>query len=578
MQRGMAGAAIVTVVLMATIFAGYIVSENTLSDRITYEGLTDLTPIVSAGDANEFVEYSPRGNVTGWTGSVQLPITTDNTAYIYQAASTSFETSSKSYTTGAIVPSNATVYGYSNSHYVTVSTSLSGYLLDSRNPQLSYNGNALQGGYLKTDQGYLPQYEIIGFTPTLNGAAQSYLNVRSLADLTSTDKNVVVQIPSGASILHNYSISLSSTYNMEYKVTGSVVLASGHLFYQKSTNTWRIGTFNTSTGVFTATDDRTFSDIAFVSTSAPSATFNAYYMEAIPPKYVLPNTAVTLTGQAVWSNTATNGVVQFITTPGMQITAGSSSYTVPVSVPFERVLVTLDALEGVAYMQGLMDYSSPLIYTLLEYQYNIPAIRPVVGDLNSLTFNGSGDAYILRTVIAMDPNGLLWSNPTMALDTYFPEELANGARVLFNSFVTLGNSITINGQSFTITNDKLVIGDEAHSLAGLAVDYRADGHTYLVFTQDRDAEYDLGATTSKTISATGVWYYQSELFKINTRTDVDTNIIFGAWDMSLEMSVVIFVGLLVLGSLIAAYWVRGGMGVIDWIIVGAAGLVAITLL
>lgn len=64
--------------------------------------------------------------------------------------------------------------------------------------------------------------------------------------------------------------------------------------------------------------------------------------------------------------------------------------------------------------------------------------------------------FIDSTVVAVDPSGLLWGDPSIPLNYFYPEQMTFDTRVLFNGFVKYGNSITINGQTFAIDDGRLV--------------------------------------------------------------------------------------------------------------------------
>jgi membrane protein YqaA with SNARE-associated domain len=201
--------------------------------------------------------------------------------------------------------------------------------------------------------------------------------------------------------------------------------------------------------------------------------------------------------------------------------------------------------------------------------------------------------------------------------------------MLINGVVSYGTSLTINGQympvadgniTFTyytyetetipstdpnvppITNTITVNNEGNMPVKGMAIDWE-DGHVYLVFTEQGKTRYDLGeynttaanvviagtdtgkdTVAADIISGTGTWYWQSNLYTIQHATEtvlhLDLTQGLSGWGMTLQVSMLLFVGMLMAGGdvvltvTVAAvgnwlggltgYWL-GWLGKLEWL-------------
>ena len=353
-----------------------------------------------------------------------------------------------------------------------------------------------------------------------------------------------------------------------------------------------------------------------------------------------------------------NGYVQLLTEPGTVITTsdvfwsntdgtktqGTMSVTVPTSVPYSMALVTLDFQHGEYYAQGIVwgsvdaEDRNTDNWSLRPYRYDMsPMFMKEIGHVltptsdspsytESLSFAKSGGTkvFILNTSVQTDPQGKLWGDPNTWIGFYFPDYfnitahndhgVSTGTpkvalRMLFNGFVSYGDTFTINGQTMQVEDGQITFiynnpeeGPKSATfpIKGMAVDWE-DGKVYLVFTEQGKTRYDIGAydetsmdvkiyndngvptdkgvdtIAADVISGTGVWYWQAELYTINvgmeTVYNLDLSQGLDGWGMSLQTSMLLFVGMLILGVALVFYFYRETeepMSLIDWIIIGAA--------
>lgn len=280
-------------------------------------------------------------------------------------------------------------------------------------------------------------------------------------------------------------------------------------------------------------------------------------------------------------------------------------------------------------------------WTLRPHQYPITPSFSEGGSPSyvqglSFTKTGGTKVFIVSTNVQTDPMGRLWGDPSVYLGYYFPDYFQYDAttgntgvpttaiRVLFNGFVSYGTSFTINGQTMPISDGEIsftyytyetaydtstnppteytetITNTATKPIKGMAVDWE-DGHVYLVFTEQGKTRYDLGeydptsvnviiadADTGKdtvatdVISGTGTWYWQANLYtihhKVETVLHLDLSKGLGGWGMSLQVSMLLFVAMLIVGVAIVHYYYRESdepMGILDWIIIGLAILLSL---
>lgn len=264
-----------------------------------------------------------------------------------------------------------------------------------------------------------------------------------------------------------------------------------------------------------------------------------------------------------------------------------------------------------------------------------------VSYVQGLTFEKEGGtkAFILNTRVQTDPMGRLWGDPSIYLGYYFPDYFTydsttgntgvptTAIRMLINGVVSYGTSLTINGQYMPVADGNItftyytyetetipstdpnvpptetivtVTNEGNMPLKGMAIDWE-DGHVYLVFTEQGKTRYDLGeynttaanvtlagtdtgkdTVVADIISGTGTWYWQSNLYTISnvieTTLHLDLSQGLSGWGMSLQVSMLLFAGMLIVGVAIVHYYYRDSdepMGVIDWVIIGAAILLSL---
>lgn len=206
---------------------------------------------------------------------------------------------------------------------------------------------------------------------------------------------------------------------------------------------------------------------------------------------------------------------------------------------------------------------------------------------------------VVKTLSFLNTYGVVLYNPSINLSDYFPQY--DSIRVNLYSFALYGESMTINGTTYTLNGSKVTVtyvSDGEHNylpsvmpndtpktktmdLSNIYITFDGEtNHVSLTFDNDRFT-IDLGEYSDnlRTFSFTGIWYFTTMVYEPYTATEKTV----GSWKPLPTLSTVqmlfIFLGLLAVGAAFAAIRIRrSGLGYVDLIIIIVSGFVAYLLL
>ena len=203
------------------------------------------------------------------------------------------------------------------------------------------------------------------------------------------------------------------------------------------------------------------------------------------------------------------------------------------------------------------------------------------GDLSQLTFSSTGTSLrwgVTATTVFLNTYGAVMQDPTLDIADYFPD--MTDWRLNFYSFALVGNSITVNGVTYSVNpTDQTVtiaVGDESISgvISNISVT-KYDGD--LIFTfEDSGESINLGTATDTEVSFGGRWYFTTGLFDVvpGFETYYDWNL-DGKWHATGGQAVVMFLGLLSIGTLIAKGLYKISLKSADGLILVMASVIAL---
>ena len=374
----------------------------------------------------------------------------------------------------------------------------------------------------------------------------------------------------------------------------------------------------------------------------------------IPPTYA-DNTRFTQIGvlntstfgdTAVWRNNNSNGAITFLAklnsdTGNLNITTrnkdGDGNYVVNgqwvayangIVTPTGYVQITLDNINGryvyspvtsiefvtvretIGGVPTDVQYANPNTAVVSNYTLNLGVVQsPNGSDMNEMDLRYAsltGEAYVTNTVIQLDPDGRMWSNPSIYLQVYFPDnfDADDTPRVWFNGFVAVGNKIIINGQTFQITDGYITVGSTSVELKAMAVDWEkaSDGnvHVYIspkgvyenridigvLNTEDVAVDLKMGGTVQTVhtqkgyvISTEGIWYFEVGLYDGMTEEydKINLNLTKG-WGLSVKGACLLFCGCMIFLTAAGVYYVKDNQpDFTDWLITVIVIVVAIAI-
>lgn len=740
---------IVIVALMLTGMVGYFLQPTHEEiDVTTYDYKGDLTPSVLYSQIDDWVEYNPLKNVTGWVkrDGVDIPTTPVANQYLL----------------------SPTIIGYDEKN-VTI-TVKPFYVLGAPylNALSSYANTLTENHVLHSDVGYMIRSvgQMFAYMQTYDYATTwSYTGADGLGHAV-TD------------------ITYNTIEEKWYPVTRDVIGVDedGEDIY----SAFYVVGDGRSMQEAVSTDTSIGNEILSVKAidSNTSRTLVEYTPKTTPAEYVDSTKFVEIEDGVIasWSNDQTNGVINVLCTYNTKFVFGNSKISCPVGLPYQYLLCTLDFNHKDFYCRGVTSFANTLSYTVADYRYDMIVDTPIIisslehvtlmlendkdmsightprptyayepytnlstrsydfytnfarplniennssesffinvpfdveldpgevtqrieitpgmstqfhfgewsesedgevhkdydisiewtnaeGILQLATFHvhivtmaelndypayyesekefmptktlniqstntANAKVFIDSTIVSVDPSGILWGNPTMPLQYFFPYQTDTNFRVMFNGFTKYGNSMTINGQTFEIVGGQLkynydeIVGYEKDSnglddltrpiyeprtdfypVKGMAIDFNrhVDNtgtlHIYvnLVFTELKDAVIELGelATTTHdikvgnstvavsdgyTIYATGTWYWQSGMYDItHTIGDKVGLDLTGNFGLDMSMASLMMVFFIILGCAGVLRFTEMEFVALDWAIIfgSIALLIAVAIL
>ena len=223
----------------------------------------------------------------------------------------------------------------------------------------------------------------------------------------------------------------------------------------------------------------------------------------------------------------------YITGAGQMVNLGNTKTT------WKAVLVEINAIDGKFKVTPIIDFIDfqnwSMGPTTYSYDFSFSPVKKLEIYCN---YGYNSDPVIMgivSTKVATDPNELLWLNPVIESNAWFPQITMRPYSVYFRSGVTYGDSITINNQTFAVSpTGYITIEGMDYPVVGMSVDWpqgSANGHVLLRLAKGtHPITIDLGPVEATRITATGIWYAQVDLRTISTETQDAIKYDPDAWD------------------------------------------------
>ena len=626
MKSGMRGAMIVSVVLVLTVFAGYLTSvERTTETSIQYDYLTDGTSLLSYTAQPEYVEYSPNINYTHYT--TDLAQATNPTG--------TFETSGIGYT--ALTDGRINQYRVFEALNVTTkNVVLSEMSFGSYVDSGTASHQVFKSGYQSGTQYWYP----IGATIT----APKVITLETLINKVSEyqEAGAIVEFDFGNGTNPSDPLSTSFTTwpwcgtNFQWvknntnntvqipntTLTNSTTMGPypypwiSKISYDVDANNctcYRILN-GTLTGFYTGPPSQIylFYGGTYDYLTEPADTMvgdiHATITHAQAPTYMDVSAGVYLNNDTVyWTNgygvgnaeilikapTIASDVTATLQIDGLNNAAGPVIVTYTNNAGFSLAGINLGLWPaadlsinfetGVATLSGVTSLASMTDYAVSTYSVHTSIASGVPNQLKFASLI-DGDADIVpwqininSTRVWMNTYANIMQDPTVNLGNYF--STVSDLRLSINGVAYYGDSITINNQTFTVTNGKITVTvddvSRSYDLTNVYISWESDNHTYLTF-RNSNTVVDLGTTVNKVVSWGGDWYFTANVYSGHEVSKTGFAMKLGTWSFDKAAFILAFMGLLILAAMIIH--VQRGLTWLDITVIVGAGIFAFILL
>ena len=603
----MMGALIVTVVLMGSIFLGYMSSvEKVPTTSVDYEYVTDGTSLFEYTQSPEYVDYSPNINYTHYT--IFPAMAQSGVGSNFFTTGVSYERSDKVNQYRVFEEPIDTITDIDLS-----SMTFNSYVDRNDSSHPIYVGAA---EHKIGDAAYYSS-EIYTTGPTI-------ITLKTLLD-SNTDYT-----QSGASVYFYLDTTVWVMWGADFDWTMLVTSSSG-------THTWAHTsdciagpdqvvyearyTPNTGTvALIEATTEKTVfqgdpSQVYLIYGGTYSAPSGVEYLQPTgatkvrldvpdPARYMDVSYGVTkdTNGAVYWTNgyplgkitmllnaVTSSSALNFYTDEGKQLcivkyapSTGYSLYdattgTDKILGKWDTALLEIDLQAGACTLSGVNKPTSMVDYVASDYSVT-GSFTPGTTKILKMT-NGMGwTMSVNATTVYMETYNNLMQDPQVNLSSYFSG--AEYLRLNFDSFAYYGDSLTINGTTYDVVDGKITVDigngrTRSFDLTNMLVTWDKDGHVYLTFTNSK-TEIDLGETTTKSLSMGGDWYFDAAIYQgkevVSSKYKWDA----GTWNFTESGFYIIFLGLLILAACVIK--ATRGLDMLSIVILCGAGLIGFILL
>lgn len=247
---------------------------------------------------------------------------------------------------------------------------------------------------------------------------------------------------------------------------------------------------------------------------------------------------------------------------------------------FDYILVVINKIgQPTLTVYPVVNFNS---YTDFEVLDN-PLISVGLGDDLGLDYiyfyniSGGGRWSVYSTKVFLNTYNSVMVNPSINLTNYWPD--MTSYRYAFQSFALYGNSITINGVTYPVTDDnKITIDSKKYTLDNFYLSYSEQDTVSITF-KNINRTVELGDISDRTVSFNGVWYFSAGLYE-GSYTTTDTY----AWDDNLiqnlnpQLVLLLSLGLLLGLSLLFIALFKVNVGTMDKVVLIFAGVVILCIL
>ena len=595
-NNGYFGACICVLALLGTASCGFFLNiEKDTREVTNYEYTADVSGLFSYTDAPEYIDYNPSSNLNGYDDNVVYTPSNVVNNYRYKIS----DGTSTALTCPIIrgTDTNPLDYGPFQTDQI-----------------VGFKPNPIQEGPL-----------LVGAVDHRAGAMKftDYLNRLSIAQYDTVELNLTynnpypvffyadgwtfytypVHLPSGDMMVEAWVNDTPLTYERNTP-TKLVIQTTSNLVsaYNGDTLLWsntadNVGVFAwyivnnqfadtgvdiTGVGISPASYGYMNPNAGVKATNTEATWSNGYQNSIIDLKIIKNGDESVGTGQILYLSIPKNNylgtwfVLQFFyNNTGFHVQYNDGTQHIIDLGGWLGVQVRIDCLNGDVILTPTNDLN--LLSTVQPTDYSTVIEDCIAGQIKtSFKVYKVGTAPSLKfqvtdTKVFLNTYNTVMVDPTLRISDYFPGY--SEYRLNFYSFAILGDSITINGQicpvnkeNGTVTFRNAANFEFTKTLANIYLTFQ-DGHTYLTFVNDSSV-YDLGETVNTVVSFSGMWYFTTGLYKAVDGVESFWNLdLDGMFHATAGECLLIFIGIIGLGTIVYTVWGRGKLGTYDWIVI-----------
>ncbi len=252
--------------------------------------------------------------------------------------------------------------------------------------------------------------------------------------------------------------------------------------------------------------------------------------------------------------------------------------------PYDREITYTTVLN----FKTFQDYERKSTDSILSWTNTLTYDNMAIHEMEFNTTSVAPRQEVIDTLVFLNTYGVVMTDPTFDIDDYWTSQL--NIRFAIMSFALYGTSVTFNGITFPVSDAKVTVPYDNTSNGAV---YNADGkksrtltltniyltwqdnHCYLTFN-DVNWQVDLGAYHDRTISMSGLWYFNSGVFE--SYTESQTYYTKDWWHTEFDFTTfaLILLGLLVFAGIVVRLKTKAKFG--DLMIIAGAGLIAFILI
>ena len=614
---GMAGVCVTVLAIMGMILCGFALSVQESERVVTgYDYVTDVSGLFDYSEDPQYIPYNPSAN---WTGFYTTdPDITDGISYEISGAANSYPIKQETTQVGTSSTVNLSSIDPENPFSTNSRVTYWFFASDLDQPKPSDNTTSLDMFMMDA--------------PNFGGESMKSSNVIAALDSLIEDN---VTISEGVDVLDidlggTIAATVSAWDNYSYRVGDSALIVQAYNLpyteYKQYTSlridleSGLVSFINQSGVAFTSSISEVTIAYRMMGTGSYSgqtlgSTLTITQYEVPDPIYINTNPGVTLADATVqWSNgypvggmdvlfrvpTTGQAYTNTMTIPLTNGPDGSAVGTLNVYITastggriqvslddgdgqqsidigqWRNFILSLDFISGSYSVVPVTQFATFNDYTALDESRHFDRID-IRGTAGTVTW-GYEDASlalgVVNTSVFMNTYGVVMTDPSLSISEYFPE-IAD-IRLNFYSFALYGSSVTINGQTFQISDGAQInvpyeddgdMVDSWHTLTNIYITF--EDRTYITFVNDGYTA-DLGPTTTDTISFTGNWYFTTGLYEGYETTESYYEWTLDKFIFDSNGSIVVYLGLLALGTAIIAK--IAGLRALDIVVIVCAGI------